>query len=140
MPRLFNSATQPLPWPSWFVNPPTTVTITLSVEQISDVNFTPPVIPPLSRAAASIFDVELDLLELSDAGFDVFSIVWQVGTNVRVALADVGGDVNNLETFRIEAADFVTYSLGGHTLRFTIYKIGAPTVPFMINIPFRINN
>jgi len=133
----FDANTDPL-----IVNTLGSVLITITIENIIDIDFTPPAILPLSRIAGDTLDVEIEpatITALTEADFNVNSIVWQIGSNVRV---DINSDgINNIEQLRkftIDASDVRYNNIGGHTLRLTIYKAGAPNVPYMVNIPFRI--
>jgi len=120
--------------------PDGTSTISITIEQIKDINYEPDPIS-ISRSAAApdnLYAVEIDLNDLESDGFDITSIVWRVGNNTPKDKNTVSAD--ELDTFVINAADFISYSLGGHSLRLTIYKVGAPTVQDMKNKPFTISN
>jgi|GEM_PF-4984220 len=112
-----------------------TVSITLTIEQITDINVLFESII-ISRTGVSPYlknkTVELDGDELIEAGFDITGIKWEIYGPANTVVVSESG-----VTFTLDAADIRYNTLGGHTLKMTIER---DNVPYMVNIPFTIVN
>jgi len=128
MPSLIGVGTAQ-PWPSWLKDGDGGITLTVAAITSGDPSGLPNNIT-LSRSGTGGYNAqEVITIDLSD--YDANSVNWEIfgaGNNPIITVPNTG-------IFTLNANDSRYNSLGGHTLRLAVE---IDTVPYMVNITFRI--